>query len=254
MEEKGGILHIIFLFIGIACISLGVFYTVTDEKIKLDEYDDKIVIIVDDDPNTNTEQDDKNKSLPKEDILNQISIVENMETTVTLKNGSEAKLLYKIDTNEETLEVLEKSFLYNGKKAFQVSESDICDKFFLYNNHIVSYCTSGIYIVDPNGKSLNFDSISKAADEQVEIKSVIIKDNKLIVSGSVELENSQIKKNGKMISLCDENLLKENEITNDYPITMDYELLIEDNKTSFTLLKTTKTVEEYVKEKCMLNN
>ena len=30
MEEKGGYLHIIFIFIGVACLALGVFYYITD--------------------------------------------------------------------------------------------------------------------------------------------------------------------------------------------------------------------------------
>ena len=34
-EEKGGIIHIFFIFVGITLLLLGLFYTFTDEKIDL---------------------------------------------------------------------------------------------------------------------------------------------------------------------------------------------------------------------------
>lgn len=254
MEEKGGVIHIIFFFIGIACISLGIFYLLTDEKIKLDEYDDKIVIIVDDDPNANTDngntEDDNNRNKPKESNINQISIIENMETTVTLKNGNSVKLLYKVDTNTETQEVIEKAFLYNERKVFDISSQESCSKYFLYNDSIVVHCDSGLYIVDSKGLPQKFETFTGKYNEDLGISSVNIRDDKLIVSGTYLLVDSQIVKNNKVISLCDPTALTENEIADDYPIDEEYELSIEDKSIKFSRVKTTKTVGEYVKENC----
>ena len=52
MEEKGGVLHIFFIFVGIALLGLGIFYYCTDEKIKLDDFDNSNT------SNTNTNIDD----------------------------------------------------------------------------------------------------------------------------------------------------------------------------------------------------
>ena len=55
-EEKGGIIHIFFIFVGITLLLLGLFYTFTDEKIDLKENTMDVHGIEDD---TNNDKDNR---------------------------------------------------------------------------------------------------------------------------------------------------------------------------------------------------
>ena len=108
-EEKGGIIHIFFIFIGITLLALGLFYTFTDEKIDLKENTMDVHGIDDD---TNNDKDKKESH-----NISKLNILKNIETLVTLDNKEEVIVsLYKHDdTNTST-------FLYDGKSSFETDE------------------------------------------------------------------------------------------------------------------------------------
>lgn len=238
-EEKGGVLHIIFIFIGVACLSLGAFIFFTDEKIELKE-----------EPNySNTAKDDTPVDNNK-NVINQLSIVKNVDTTVTLKNGNEVKIRYYIDD-----ETNNGSFTYDGKVSYETSIIELCDEFYLYNDSIISYCTSGsatsghLYIVDTNGNASKVSTFDDDGNSFI-TESITLKNDKIVVNGMRISENSLLKIGDKEIYLCNEEEVKLNNISLDSPAYADYELNIVDDKAEFKLIEVTKTLQEFIDESC----
>lgn len=233
MEEKGGVLHIIFIFAGICLICLGTFYFFTDENMNLDKNNKKEEVA------------DDNK-----DIIKQINLMSNVEASFTLKNKKEVKIKYIVDS-----ETYKKAFYYNNNLVFEMNELEQCDQFYLYNNSIISYCyhgsaTSGhLYIVDSNG---NNTLIDKFENNKMIPESIQLKDNKLIVNGMGVYEGAILKIDDKEIELCNEDAVLENNIDLHKPAYADYELVIKNDKPEFNYIKTTKTLEEIISESCKI--
>ena len=238
-EEKGGVLHIIFIFIGVACLSLGAFIFFTDEKIELKEEPNYSNTAKDDTPG------DNNKN-----VINQLSIVKNVDTTVTLKNGNEVKIRYYIDD-----ETNNGSFTYDGKVSYETSIIELCDEFYLYNDSIISYCTTGsatsghLYIVDTNGNASKVSTFDDDGNSFI-TESITLKNDKIVVNGMRISENSLLKIGDKEIYLCNEEEVKLNNISLDSPAYADYELNIVDDKAEFKLIEVTKTLQEFIDESC----
>ncbi len=239
MEEKGGVLHIIFIFIGVACLSLGAFEFFTDEKIELKE-----------DPNySNTEKDNDTKNDNK-DLISQINIVKNIDTDITLKDGNNVKVKFYLD--EETSKG---SFTYDGKTSFETNELELCDKYYLYNNTIISYCvygsaTSGhLYIIDNKGDATKVSNF-KYQDYDLIPEDITLKDGKIIVNGLRVLEGAMLRVDNKEISLCNEDEIKENNISTDSIASGEFEITAKNDEVEFNLVKVTKTIQEFINESC----
>ena len=237
MEENGGVFHIIFFFIGVACISLGAFMFFTDEHIDLKEDLDY------------TEKDDDTQ-IEDKDIISQLSIIKNIETTITLKNGKEVTVKYYLDEDTN-----KGKFIYDGKSSFDTNELEQCDQYYLYNNTIVSHCvfgsaTSGhLYLIDSNGDATKIDNFTDQNNKLIP-ESITLKDGKLIVNGMGVLEGSILNLVDKEVYLCDENELNENDVSLDSMTYADYELNIIDDKPEFKYIEIKQTVKEFIEESC----
>ena len=236
MEEKGGVLHIIFIFIGLACLCLGVFNLLTDEKIELKE-----------EPNYTNKDDNKTDD---ENLISQINIIKNIDTTITLKNGNEVILNYYLDN-----ETNKGSFNYNGKVSYETNDIELCDEFYLYNDSIISYCTSGsatsghLYLIDSKGDATKIENFTDQNNKLIP-ENITLKDGKLIINGMGVLEGSILNLVDKEVYLCDESEIKENNISLDSMTYADYELNIVDDKAEFKLIEITKTIQEFINESC----
>ena len=240
-EEKGGIIHIFFIFIGITLLALGLFYTFTDEKIDLKENTMDVHGIDDD---TNNDKDKKESH-----NISKLNILKNIETLVTLDNKEEVTVsLYKHDdTNTST-------FLYDGKSSFETDELEVCDEFYLYDNSIISFCAYGsskghLYIVDSTGSSTK---IEKYKDGSLELyfKDISLENNKLIVEATTLLKETSIIKDGIEINLCNEALVKENYIADNYPVELKYELELKDNDLSLEFIENTIELSKFKADQC----
>ena len=233
-EEKEGVLHIIFIFVGLCLICLGAFYYFTDDKINLNQNNNK---------NNNVSED--------KDVIGQINLMNNIETSVTLKNKKNIRLKYIV--SEETNKG---SLIYNGMSAFETS-SDLenCDEFYIYNDSIIASCyygsaTSGhLYIIDSSGKST---LIEKFDNNKMIPESIQLKNEKIIVNGMRIYEGDIIKVDDKEILLCNEEEIVENNIDLKQAVYADYELVIKKDKPEFIYIKTTKTLEEFINESCKI--
>ena len=234
-EEKGGVIHIFFIFIGICLLCLGTFYYFTDDKVELNKDDNKEEVTED------------------KDIINQINLMNNVETKVTLKNKKEVNIKYSVsdDTNIG-------SFYLDNRRVFEASsELEQCSQFYLYNNSIISYCiygsaTSGhLYIIDSNGEYTKVDSFN---DKEYSLipESIQIKNEKLIVNGIRVSEGSILKENDIEIDLCNEDAISNNNIDLKTPAFANYELVVKSNKPEFIFMNTTKTLEEFIGESCKI--
>lgn len=237
MEEKGGILHILFIFVGIALLGLGLFYYFTDDKIELKEEKN---------PFENEEKEKDNK-----DLINQISILNNIETEITLKNGKKVKIQYYLSSESNT-----GKFLYDGKKAFETeSDREECDLFYIYNNSIISFCFLGsrtnghLYVINDEGISKRVKEF-KYGDYNMIPEGITSKDNKLIVNGIRLLNKTNLDVDDNNVDLCNEEDIKENNISYDSPIKAEFEFSLNDDKYEFIFSKVTKTIKEYIEEKC----
>ena len=233
-EEKEGILHIIFIFIGICLICLGTFYAFTDNKTELEP-----------------ENNNSNNNVQDKDIIGQINLTKNMEALITFKNNKIVKLRYITEENP-----YKEKLLFDGSVAFVTSsELEACSEFYIYNNSVISYCyytsaTSGhLYIVDSNGKS---SLINKFDNDRMIPESIQFKDNKLIVNGMGIYEGSILKVGDKEIYLCNEEEVQENNVDLKQPAYADYELVVKDDKPYFIYIKTTKSLENFIKESCKM--
>lgn len=235
-EEKEGVLHIIFIFIGIALLSLGTFYFFTDDKINLEDNKKEEV------------KEDINK-----DIIKQISLIDNVETELTLKNGNNVKIKYYKD--EESSNNI---FTYNNKISYETSsELEMCDQFYLYNNSIVSYCyygsaTSGhLYITDSNGTSKKIDEFGTGEFKMIP-EGIRLRDSKLIVDGLRVKEGAILKNEEKEVDLCNKEEIQNNNIDLNLEAFANYELIINNNDISFELIKSNKTINEFINESCKI--
>jgi uncharacterized protein YlzI (FlbEa/FlbD family) len=239
-EEKGGVLYIIFIFIGVACLSLGAFEFFTDEKIDLKE-----------DPNYTKNEIDNTQNEDK-DLISQLNIIKNVDTTLTLKNGNKVVIKYYVD--EETNKG---SFTYNGKTSYETNELELCDKYYLYNDYIISSCvftsaTSGhLYIIDDKGTSTKVTSFKDNGYDFIP-ESINIKDEKLVITGISVLEGAKIKINDKEIDLCNEEEIKENNISTDSVANADFEFSIVEGSPVYKLIKTNTTIKEFIDESCKI--
>ena len=240
-EEKGGVLHVLFLFVGITLICIGVFYIFTDEHIELREENTG--------NNTNTENKDKDKV--DVDVIKQISLMKNVDTEITLKNGNAVLLTYAV--NEESNSG---KFLYGGKAVFETQGLESCNMFYLYNNSIVVHCSSGtassgyLYIIDSNGTSKLFTSINDSNNNSLIPESISLKEGKIVVNASFYRDGNNLIINNEEIDICQEDVRTENNIKDDFIINSDYTLSIKNDEAEFTYLKTNKTVADFVKESC----
>ena len=220
-EEKGGMLHIIYIFIGLCLLCLGVFYYFTDDSYR--EVLNK----------QKTNNEDK-------DIIKQISLMNNIETSLTLKNKKELKIKYSVDEDTHV-----GTFYYDRDLLFKTSnELEQCDQFYLYNNSIISYCSSisigELYIINSNGI---YSSISSFDDKNYKMipDSIKLKDGKLIVSAMRQLDEN-------IEDLC----MDTNNIELDSPVYSNYELEIKNDKVEFIFINTTKTLKEFINESCKI--
>lgn len=236
-EEKDGVLHIIFIFIGIALLSLGTFYYFTDDKKSLD--DEK-------------KEEKKEEVDTNIDIIKQISLLDNVDTEITLKNKDVVKIKYYKDEEE-----LNNKFIYNNKLSYETSsELEACDEFYLYNNSIISYCyygsaTSGhLYITDSDGISMKIDEFGDGEFKMIP-EDIHLKENKLIVNGVRVKEGSILKNDEKEIDLCNKEDIEDNNIDLNLGAFAEYELVIDKN-ISFELIKNNKTISEFINESCKI--
>ena len=249
-EEKGGVLHIIIIFVGIACLCLGLFMYFTDEKIELKE-ENKNYNNKSNTENNNQEKDDDDDKVEGQDLISQISLMNNVETSITTNSNKEIKIGYYISN-----ETHEGNFIYNGKSSFKTNELEICDLFYLYNDSIIVHCTSGsatsghLYIVDSNGQYKLINDFKYNENRSFIPQSISLKDGVIVINGIGVLEGSIVKINNKEIFICNNEEVKENNISLDFPAYADFELLINNGKVEFNYLKTTSTLEEFRKESC----
>ena len=235
-ERKEGVLHIIFIFIGLALICLGTFYYFTDDKIDLDKSDNK----------------EQEKPKEEKDIIKQINLMNNVETSITLKNKNEIKIKYNVDDETHI-----GTFYINNNLMFETtSELELCDQYYLYNNSIIIYCvygsaTSGHLYVMSSSKT---NKIDKFYDKEYTMipESIQFKDNKLVVNGIRVFEGGIIKQDDKEINICNVDERTENNISLDSIASADYELKIIDDKTTFNFIKNSKTIEQFINENCKI--
>ena len=231
--EKGGIIHIIFIFIGLGLICFGTFYFFTDNE-KIDN-----------------EKEEKEEKQEDKDIINQINLMNNVETSITLKNKKEIKIKYLVDEDTSI-----GSFYLNNNFIFKTSsELEFCDKFYIYNDSIVGYCTYGsttsghLYVVYSNE---TFTEIKEFSDNTYRMipESVQVKNGKLVVNGIRVYEGAILKEEDKEINLCDKDAILENNVDLKSHAHANYELTVNNNKPEFTYMETTKTLEEFIEESC----
>jgi len=239
MEEKGGFLHIIFMFIGVACLTLGVFYYLTETEPK-----EGLSI------NPVTENNDDNKKNEQIIISNTIKgfdIKENEEVEITLGNGSKIKLSNSISENEENL-------LYNGEALITYEDLNLINKYFVYNDYVVVFSYS---LVDRTGIIYTIDSekiVQKIEEIDLNNRVMIpvnmeILDDKIIVDGSRVNDDVLSLQDGN-ISLCNDDELSLHSISLDSPLKIEYSMNIVNKNVTFDFVKIIETVDSAKKIVC----
>ena len=247
-EEKGGVLHILFLFIGIALLALGIFYFVTDRTEILDENVENPYVIIRDDDNK------KNSEKEKSTTISQISITSNVESSILLKNGSTVKLELSNRPNVKDPKYGGKFFKYNDKAVFGLGDYDKCSNFFLYDNTIIAYCTntktnySFIYALNENGEVYYSNSI-KENEIDLKIKNINLTNNKLIVYASY-VDNIKVILDDKELNLCDSHELSESKIDSNYLAEAEYELKVSNSEIKYETVSKKRTIGQFVAERC----
>ena len=237
MEEKGGIIHIFFIFIGLACLCLGLFMYFTDENIELKE--EPIYIY------TNTENDNQDDD---KDIINEIKLNTNEEKTITLKNKKEVKIKYEVNDSNMSL------FKYNDKTSVEMSENESCSQYYIYNNSLLLYCTNKeekvhLYLINENGDSKLVNEF-KDFNRDIIIESISLKDGKLVVNATSVLEGTNIKVSDKSINYCNDEELNENSISRDSYATASFILQINNENLDIFYTNTIKSLDEFINENC----
>ena len=235
-EEKGGLLHILIIFIGVACLSLGAFMFFTDDHIKLRK--------------ERTYASSDGDDLEEENnVISQINLINNVDTKVTLKNGNEITLKYVL--NEENNKG---SFSYNGKISFETSNIELCDQYYLYNDNVISYCVFGsssghLYIIDDSGNSEKIVNFEYDGNSYIP-ENISIKEDKLFVSGTRITEKTILDIGGKKTYLCDNETLKYNSVSLNSPASASFVLKMSDGKVKFEFNEIIATVNDYLNENC----
>ena len=240
MEEKSGVLHIFFIFVGLALLGLGLFYYFTDVKIDLHGLEEN---------NTNTNTDENNQNNDK-DLISQISLMKNVETTITLKNKKEVQIAYLVESETNA-----GKFVYNGKTTFNTESVELCDAFYLYNNSIITFCTSNtmssnhLYIVNQEGTTETVSTFNYSNIKYVP-KSISLRDGNLIITGNSVLEDSIVKYLDNDLHLCTDNEIKNNEDLLNLPIDAEFIFKIKDGLLEFNYVKSNRTIKDYIYESC----
>ena len=234
MGEKNGVIHIIFIFLGICLICLGTFYFFTDNNTSLNNEEKKEPVKVED-----------------KDTVKQISLMKDVDTSITLKNKKEIRIRFSID--EETSKG---SFFLNNNLVFQTSSAlEQCDEFYLYNNSVVSYCyygpaTSGyLYVIN---SANDYFKVETFKDKNYEYypENIQLKNDKLIINASRVYEGAEVMIGDKKVSLCYKEEIIDNNIDVKEPAYTDFELVINNNRAQFVYINTVKTLEQIINEYC----
>lgn len=233
MEENGGFLHIIFLFIGVACLSLGIFYYLTDM--------DKVEELI---PNSTEEKNSDNEEKKEETVISNtivgIDIKDNEEKEITLGNGNKVKL--SVNVLDE-----EKSFLYNDDTLVTFSDLNLVNKFYVYNDYVIIFSYS---LIDKFGTIYTIDNEKQVEKiEEIDLNNRVMRpvnvdilDNKLIVDGSrIDEDNNVLLQNGN-VSICSDDELSLNSVLDDSPLKVEYSMNIVNKNVSFDFIKIVDTV------------
>lgn len=241
MREKGGYLHIIFIFIGVACISLGAFNYMIDSEPR------KTVSL--NPVNEDDKKNDVNNKVKKNEnnTIKEIEIYKDEDNSVLLGNGNTVNLT--INTTENL-----KELLYNGDVIISFNDVNGIEKYFVYNDNIIVFDYS---IVDMIGFIYVIDSDKNVQKkEEIDINNRImiptgveLSNNKLVVIGS-RLNDSTLSLQSEDISLCNEEDLVLHNILDDAPTKVEYNLNITNKNITFDFVKVLETVGNAKKLVC----
>ena len=221
MEEKGGYLHTIIMFVGVACLALGVFYYFTE-----------------------TEKTEELVPIQTEDLN------DNLENEIILGNGNKIKLLSNALEEEN-----KKELLYDGESLISFDDLNLINQYFVYNDYIVVFSYS---LIDKIGVIYTIDSEKQVEKiEEIDLNNRIMKpismevlDNKLIVDGS-RVNDSTLSVIDGDISLCDDDLALHS-IFDDSPLKVEYSMNIINKNISFDFVKIVDTVSSVKKIVCTI--
>ena len=223
MEEKSGnYLYILFTFIGLALIAIGVFYYVTDEKIELNDE-------VFDEQKTNTK---KTGKIVKSSDIEELSY--ELGSTINL-NGKTLTL----DIESKGVNI---SFEVNNKSVALTSVNGTFDLYTIYGKYLLIAANNKetihnhYYIVNSDGKVIkDIYEMSNGTytDSFLEDKfdtSIFIDNNK------------NIKYNGEIISICSVDDISKSGFSLDTIVSSTYNLLFyEDDAFGIELINGTES-------------
>ena len=143
--------------------------------------------------------------------------------------------------------------MFNDNKVIDVN-SISCDKAFLYNNSVIIYCFKSIdnfgeiYSLNSDGKVKKYDYFLDNG-AIVYPNSILLEDNKLIVTGSKMKDEGIIEIENDKVNICNINM-NDDEINVNLPIESNYELVNNEDNLNFIFEKSSLTIEKYYKENC----
>ena len=246
MEEKGGYLHIIFIFIGVACLALGVFYYITDNENK-----ERLAENTISDESTKEQEENNNKEEKKEEVVSNtikaFDLKDNEVFELSLGNGSKVNLSTNVLDDKKVL-------LYNEEELITFDDINLVTKYFSYNDNVIIFTYS---LTDKVGVIYVIDSLKQVEKiEEIDLNNRVmipsnmeLSNNKLIVQGTRLKDNSITLQDGD-IDICNDDDLTLHSLRDDSPLKIEYNMNIVNKKITFDFVKIDDTLGSAKKLLC----
>lgn len=246
-EQKGSLLYVLFIFAGVASLSLGVFYFLTDDP---EKYADK--------PQTE-EKSEEEVTAPKEVnySVNEVEFDAN-EAVLSLDN-KQVKLTIKEEENSVELLLENLSLVKITGGSIDVYKLDnyllVSSKENVSNTGVVgTKRNTNLYIVDKDGNKLK-DYHLDSSDSGLTLYEEFT-DGKLKIYGT-RIDNNLLypTDSSKGVDICDLDKLQSDGVSSTLTVSAEYELKYYDNKEfKLTLIENSKkTLVEYQQNYCSSN-
>ena len=246
MEEKGGYLHIIFIFIGVACLALGVFYYITDNENK-----ERLAENTISNEPTKEQEENNNKEEKKEEVVSNtikaFDLKDNEAFELSLGNGSKVNLSTNVLDDKKVL-------LYNGEELITFDDINLVTKYFSYNDNVIIFTYS---LADKVGVIYVIDSLKQVEKiEEIDLNNRVmipsnmeLSNNKLVVQGTRLKDNSITLQDGD-IDICNDDDLTLHSLRDDSPLKIEYNMNIINKKITFDFVKIDDTLGSAKKLLC----
>lgn len=215
-EESGNYIYILFICIGVALLSVGVFYYFTDDKIKLEEFDLST--------NKQPEVKDEEKTTEVKEVeysVDEITLTLNQEKSINLSD-KDIKLLLK--ENKDDIELLfNDTSIVSQKKTGSIKTYNSSEYLFVSSSTGEKRHTN-FYIFDATGNEImNYHLDSN--DSGLALYQEYV-DGKLKIYGT-RLSNDNLvyqSEETEGVNICDIDKLTEKNIQNTLVVNAEYEL------------------------------